>query len=207
MSLTWWATAAFGLEGQVRREIEALGFSAQAESGGVWFSGTAQDAFQANLWLRTADRVLLLMAEEKVTTYEELFQLVRSIAWEKYLPRDAAFPVAAQCARSQLMSPRDCQAITKSNGRTAESHLSYRMVSRNRCHLSGARAAAQRHARICLDSSGEALNRRGYRTWTGEAPLRETLSLHWWTYPPGGRECRCMIPAAVRARCWWKLPT
>ncbi|MGI6652634.1 MAG: THUMP domain-containing class I SAM-dependent RNA methyltransferase [Christensenellales bacterium] len=177
MSLTWWATAAFGLEGQVRREIEALGFSAQAESGGVRFSGTAQDAFWANLWLRTADRVLLLTAEEKVTTYEELFQLVRSIAWEKYLPRDAAFPVAAQCARSQLMSPRDCQAITK-KAMVERLKATYRTEWFQETGATYQVRVLLHNdiARICLDSSGEALNRRGYRTWTGEAPLRETLA-------------------------------
>ena len=174
---TWWATAAFGLEGQVRRELAALGLDAQAESGGVRFSGTPADGFRANLWLRTADRVLLLVAEEKVTTFDALFNLVKGIPWETYLDKDASFPIAAQCARSQLMSPRDCQTITKkaiverlkTTYRTqwfAETGAVYqvRVILHNDI------------AKICLDSSGEALNRRGYRTWNGEAPLRETLA-------------------------------
>ncbi len=174
---TWWATAAFGLEGQVRRELQALGLAGQAETGGVRFSGSAQDGLLANLWLRTADRVLLLLAEQQVTTFDALFELVKGIPWEEHLERDAAFPIAAQCARSQLMSPRDCQTISKKA-------IVERLKKTYRADWFPETGAQYQvrvilHndvAKICLDASGEALNRRGYRTWTGEAPLRETLA-------------------------------
>ena len=111
---TFIATAAFGLEGLVKRELLRLGFAdARAENGGVRFTADFAAAFTACLWLACADRVLLLMAEGEARRFEELFQLVRSAPWESVLPPDAAIPVSGRCARSQLMSVRDCQAITK----------------------------------------------------------------------------------------------
>lgn len=207
---TWLATAAFGLEGEVRRELAALGLSARAEPGAVRFEGTPEDALRANLWLRTADRVLLLLAEQHATTFEALFQLVRGIPFEEYLQADSAFPVAAQCARSQLMSARDCQAIAK-KAIVERLKTRYRTewfaetgdVCQVRVLLHNDRA------RICLDASGDALNRRGYRTWNGEAPLRETLAaalvgLSPWRpgmplYDPCCGTGTLLIEAALRA--------
>lgn len=171
------ATAAFGLEGMAKSELLALGMPAKAESGGARFEGSIEDAFKANLHLRTADRVQMILAERKTMSFEELFQLVRDIPWEEYLPRDAKFPVSGHCARSQLMSVSDCQAITKKA-----------IVERLKGHYgqewfdeTGNEYAVQvvLHtdvARITINTSGDALNRRGYRTWNGEAPLRETLA-------------------------------
>ena len=108
------ATAAFGLEGLCKRELLALGFSdAKAENGGVRFSATLEEAFRACMWLACADRVLLIIAEGRCESFEELFQLVRSAHFSDLLPRDASIPVSGRCARSRLMSVRDCQAITK----------------------------------------------------------------------------------------------
>ncbi len=174
---TWFATAAFGLEGLVKQELLEMGIEAKAENGGARFQGSAEDAFRANLFLRTADRVLLILKEEKVLTFEELFQLVASIPWEDYLPQNARFPVSGHCARSQLMSISDCQSITKKA-------IVERLKKRYKTQWfeeNGAEYAVQitLHkdiARIALNTSGDALNRRGYRTWTGEAPLRETLA-------------------------------
>ena len=171
------ATAAFGLEGLVRRELEQLGFEAKAENGFVRFEGSLEDAFRANLWLRTADRVLLLMAEGPVMSFEDLFRLVRGVPWQQLMPRDAQVPVNCKCARSQLMSPSDCQAISKkalSEELMAYYHMSWCSESgpSNPVHIS----IHQNTARVMVDTSGDALNKRGYRTWNGEAPLRETLA-------------------------------
>lgn len=171
------ASAAFGLEGVVRRELNQMGMEARGENGGARFQATAAQAFEANLWLRTADRVLLIVGEGKALSFEDLFQLVLSLPWENYLPKNARFPVSGKCARSRLMSVRDCQAITKKA-----------IVERLRRHYrtqwfeeSGAEFPVEVSlhgdvARLTLDTSGTALNRRGYRTWNGEAPLRETLA-------------------------------
>ncbi len=171
------ATAAFGLEGVVKRELLQLGLDAKAELGAVRFEASLAQALNANLWLRTADRVLLLLAEGTATSFEDLFQLVSAIRWQDYLPRDAAFPVSGKCARSQLMSVRDCQAITKK----AIAEQMKKIYRTTWCEESGATYAVDVSlhadtARITLDTSGVALNRRGYRTWNGEAPLRETLA-------------------------------
>ena len=171
------ATAAFGLEGLARRELNQLGLDAKGEGGGARFSASPSQAFSANLWLRTADRVLLIVGEGKALSFEDLFQLALSLPWEEYLPKDARFPVSGKCARSQLMSVRDCQAVTKKA-----------IVERLKRHYKqqwfdesgpGFPIDVSIHgdvARLTLDTSGAALNRRGYRTWNGEAPLRETLA-------------------------------
>ncbi len=175
---TYFATAAFGLEGIVADELRALGIkNAKAELGGARFDATVAQAYQACLWLRCADRVLLVLKEAKVLTFEELFQAVKAIAWEDYLPRDAAFPVSGKCARSQLMSVSDCQSITKKA-------IVERLKERYKTEWFAETGAVypidvSLHgdiARLTIDLSGTALNRRGYRTFNGEAPLRETLA-------------------------------
>jgi len=177
MAYTFLATAAFGLEGVAANELKRMDIPARAENGGARFEGTLLDAYRANLCLRTADRVLLVLAEEKVSTFEDLFQLVSRVAWEKYLTRDASIHVSGKCVRSQLMSVRDCQSISKKA-------IVQRLMQKlrvNQLPETGVTypidvAIVNNLARITLDLSGDALNRRGYRTWNGEAPLRETLA-------------------------------
>ncbi len=171
------ATAAFGLEGVVAGELKRLGLPARAELGGARFSGEPLDAMRANLWLRTADRVLMVLCERDVLSFEDLYQAVSGIAWETLLPRNAAIPVSGKCVKSQLMSVRDCQAVAKKA-------IVNRLMQRLRADTlpeTGAPfpvdvAIHQNHLRVTLDMSGDALNRRGYRTLNGEAPLRETLA-------------------------------
>lgn len=177
--MQWIANTAFGLEGQTARDLKWLGVESAAPqpAGGVLFEGTPAQAFNANLWLRCADRVMLLVGRFEARSFEELFESVRALPWEDYIPSDGAFPIRAHCARSTLMSPSDCQSIVKKA-----------IVERLKrtCHIdwfeeTGAVYAVDVsiHAdvvTICLDSSGPALNKRGYRTWNGEAPLRETMA-------------------------------
>ena len=111
---TFIATAAFGLEGLCKRELLRLGFAdAKAELGGVRFTADWPGAFRACLWLSCADRVLLVLGEGECRTFEELFQLAKAAPCADLMPRDATMPVSGRCARSQLMSVRDCQAIVK----------------------------------------------------------------------------------------------
>jgi len=174
----WFATAAFGLEGVVSNELKRLGFeNVKAENGGARFTATPEEAFRAMLWLRSADRLLLIVKEGTVRTFEELFQLVKSVGWENYLPKDGRFPVTGKCARSQLMSVRDCQAITK-KAIVERLKLAYRQdwfAEKGETYPLDVSIHGD-IARLTLDFSGDALNRRGYRTWNGEAPLRETLA-------------------------------
>lgn len=171
------ATAAFGLEGLVKQELTDLGFEARAEQGGARFKGDLKDALLTNLHLSCADRVLILLGEKKVTSFEELFQFVLSLPFEDFLGKDAAFPVSGNCVRSQLMSVSDCQSITK-KAIVERLKRKYRLTwfpetgSRYPINV----AIHRDIAKVTIDTSGDALNKRGYRTWVGEAPIRETLA-------------------------------
>lgn len=177
MIYTFLATAAFGLEGVVANELKRMGYAAKAEPGCARFQGSLEDGFRANLCLRTADRVLLFLGEREVRSFDELFQFASSVPWEKYMDRSNAIPVSGKCVRSQLMSVRDCQAIVK---KAIVVRLLSRLPARElpengpRCPVDV--SVSKDRARLTIDMSGEALNRRGYRTWNGEAPLRETLA-------------------------------
>lgn len=177
--MRWIASAAFGLEGLVKRDLERLGARGirPLPTGGVAFEGDGAAGFAANLWLRTADRVLLEVGRFEARSFEALFEAVKALDWRALLPRGASFPVRAQCARSQLMSPRDCQSIVKkavveklraASGATWLSETGPTYMIDVSIH--------ENQAVVALDSSGAALSRRGYRTWNGEAPLRETLA-------------------------------
>lgn len=176
--LTLFATAAFSLEGLVAAELRRLGFDdAKAELGGARFIGSVEDGFLACLRLRMADRVMIVLAEKECLSFEDLFQLTSSVPWEEILTIDGQYNVSGKCARSQLMSVSDCQSIVKKA-----------IIERMRRHSSSSFfpetgipypihvSLHENMCRICLDLCGTALNRRGYRTWNGEAPLRETLA-------------------------------
>lgn len=175
--MEFFATAAFGLEGIVKQELIRLHIDGKCEMGGVRFSGTAEQCFESNLWLRTADRVLLIVGEEKVLSFEDLFQFVSSLPWERYLPKDAHFPVVGKCVKSQLMSVRDCQAITKKAiVERLKKKYKTSWFEENGADYKIEIAIHSDMARLTIDTSGNALNKRGYRTWNGEAPIRETLA-------------------------------
>ena len=175
--MEFFATAAFGLEGLVKRELQRMGIEAKGEQGGVRFAADPARAFSANLWLRTADRVLLIVGEGPALSFEDLFQLVLSLPWEDYLPRNARFPVSGKCARSQLMSVRDCQAITKKAiVERLKKHYKAQWFDESGPEYPIDVSIHGDLARLTIDTSGDALNKRGYRTWNGEAPLRETLA-------------------------------
>jgi len=173
----WIATAAFGLEGVVARELERLNIPARAENGGARFTASLEDAMRSNLWLRCADRVLLVMGRFEARSFEELFEGVKALPWEDFIGRHTRFPVSGKCARSQLMSVRDCQAITK-KAIVERLKAKYRVDWLEETEETVAIDVALHGdiAQLTLDASGVALNRRGYRTWNGEAPLRETLA-------------------------------
>ena len=177
MEHTFIASAAFGLEGVAASELRHMGLNARAESGGARFTGELIDAFRANVWLRTADRVLLVLREGEARTFEELFQAVSQISWEMYMKPDAAILVSGKCVRSQLMSVRDCQSIAKKAivTRLMEKHRVSALPETGVPYPVEISIRSDQ-LRVTLDMSGEALNRRGYRTWNGEAPLRETLA-------------------------------
>ena len=172
------ATAAFGLEGIVARELEWLGAdNISTENGRVRFTGDYEMIAKANLWLRTADRVLILLAEGKVTTFEELFQLVKGVEFEELLGPDACFPVTGKSIKSTLFSVPDCQAITKKAAvERMKQHYGLDWFPEDGPKYKLEVAILNDVAMITLDTSGPGLHKRGYRKDAGKAPIKETLA-------------------------------
>lgn len=172
------ATAAFGIESVVADEVKALGFeNVMVENGKVEFDADEKGICVANLWLRSADRVFIKISEFKATSFEALFQGVKKIEWETYIPIDGEFPVNAKSVKSQLFSLSDIQAISK---KAAVDRLrrAYRI---DWFQETGAKvpiliSILKDQVTVMVDTSGEGLHRRGYREHGNEAPLRETLA-------------------------------
>ena len=177
--MKWIASAAFGMEGMTGRDLKHLGMRnvRVLDVGGAEFEGGYEDAFRANLWLRTCDRIMLVMAQFEARSYEELFQGVKAVAWEKLLPADAAFPIRAKCVKSGLMSPSDVQKIAK-RAMVERMKGAYGLdwFSETGAVFQVDISIRNDLVTVALDTSGEPLSKRGYRTWNGEAPLRETLA-------------------------------
>lgn len=177
--MKWIASAAFGMEGMTGRDLKRLGMQGVKvlDVGGATFEGSYADAFRANLWLRTCDRIMRVMAEFEARSFEELFQGIRRIEWEKMLPEDARFPIRAKCVRSQLMSPSDVQKIAKrAMVECMKSAYGVEWFPETGAVFQIDVSIRNDKVTVCVDASGDALSRRGYRTWNGEAPLRETLA-------------------------------
>ena len=177
--MKWIASAAFGMEGMTGRDLKRLGAKnvQVMDVGGAMFEGGFEDAFRANLWLRACDRIMLVMGQFEAHSFEELFQGVKGIDWAQLLPEDARFPIRAKCVKSQLMSPSDVQKIAK-RAMVERMKTAY---GRGWFDETGALFQIDISIRedmvtVCVDASGEALSRRGYRTWNGDAPIRETLA-------------------------------
>ena len=166
----------FGLEAVMKREILDLGYEvSQVEDGRVTFIGDAEAVCRANIFLRTTERILLKVGSFKAETFEELFQGTRAIPWEQYIPRDGKFWVAkASSIKSRLFSPSDIQSIMKKA-----------MVERMKGAYGIPEDGASYPLRVFLykdvvtvamDTSGDSLHKRGYRTLTSKAPITETLA-------------------------------
>lgn len=169
----------FGLEAVLKKEILDLGYEiSKVEDGKVTFWGDAQAIADANIFLRTTERILLKVGEVKAETFEELFEKTRELPWERYIPKDGKFWVAkANSVKSKLFSPSDIQSIMKKA-----------MVERLKSvyHMDWfpedgesfpVRVAFMKDvAVIGIDTSGVSLHKRGYRQMTARAPITETLA-------------------------------
>lgn len=168
----------FGLEGLAAAELRRLELNdVQAENGRVLFTGGADALIRANLWLRTGERVLIRLGAFPAATPDELFEGVRSLPLEEFIPRDGAFPVKGHCLDSNLMSVPNCQ-------KTIQKAAALRLGEKyhlNRLPATGPKFQLQfsimkNKAEIYLDTSGPGLHKRGYRAAGNDAPLRETLA-------------------------------
>lgn len=187
MKLELIATATFGLEAVVKREIEKLGYKIiKTEDGRVTFLGDERAVVRSNLWLRTADRIYVKMGEFKAKSFEELFQQTKAIEWEQIIPMDGKFPVVGTSVKSELHSVPACQSIVKKAvvARLGEFYMSDEMKGgefRGKLPETGAEykirfAALKDSFVLMLDASGAGLHKRGYRVKDVEAPMKETLA-------------------------------
>ena len=169
----------FGLEAVLKREIYDLGYEiTKVEDGRITFEGDAEAICRANIFLRTAERVLIQVGRFKATTFEELFQGIKSIPWEEYIPEDGKFWVKkASSINSKLFSPSDIQSIAKKA-------MVERMKQKYKKEWFAEDGAPypvrifllKDEVTVAIDTSGDSLHKRGYRLLTSKAPLTETLA-------------------------------
>ncbi|MCM1307559.1 MAG: class I SAM-dependent RNA methyltransferase [Butyrivibrio sp.] len=169
----------FGLEAVLKKEIYDLGYDIErVEDGRITFTGDADAVCRANIFLRTAERVLICVGRFKAFTYDELFENVKACPWEEFIPENGRFWVTkANTVNSRLFSPSDIQSIVKKA-----------MVERMKQRYNVSRFSEDGDAypvrvfinkdevTVCLDTTGESLHKRGYRTQAGAAPISETLA-------------------------------
>lgn len=169
----------FGLEAVLKREILDLGYEiSKVEDGKVTFLGDMEAIAYANVFLRTAERILLKVGEIHAETFDELFERTRELPWEDYIPRDGKFWVAkATSIKSKLFSPSDIQSIMKK----AMVERLKRVYGVSWFEESGesypVRVTFMKdQAVIGIDTTGVSLHKRGYRQMTAKAPITETLA-------------------------------
>ena len=178
MKLELIATATFGLEAVVKRELENLGYKIlKSEDGKITFLGDERAVVRANLWLRSADRVQIKMAEFTVLEFEDLFQQMKAIPWEEWIPIDGKFVVNGSSVKSKLSSVPACQSVAEKA--VVERLKEFYMVD----YFTKTGAAydikitiLKDRVTVTLDTTGPGLHKRGYRTHSVEAPIKETLA-------------------------------
>jgi 23S rRNA (guanine2445-N2)-methyltransferase / 23S rRNA (guanine2069-N7)-methyltransferase len=178
MPLDLIATTASGLEAVTRRELEGLGYRCRVISTGwIHFEGDWLAICRANLWLRTADRIVVRMASFPAEDFDTLFETVRELPWEAWLSADAAFPVAGRSVQSQLSSVPACQRAVKKAIVERLRHA-HRVVE---LPETGAErkvevAIVRNQATLTIDTTGPSLQRRGYHQVATGGSLRPTLA-------------------------------
>lgn len=172
------ATATFGLEAVVKRELMDLGYTdLQTENGKVTFKATEKDIPKTNLWLRTADRVLLKMGEFKALTFDELFEKTKALPWEEWITEDGNFVVEGKSIDSKLFSISDCQRIVeKAVVERLKTKYDVEWFEKSGAKYTIEVALLKDIATITIDTSGAGLHKRGYRERQGDAPIKETLA-------------------------------
>ena len=169
----------FGLEAVLKKEIYDLGYEiSKVEDGRITFLGDAEAICRANIFLRTAERVLIQVGRFKATTFEELFQGIKAIPWEEYVPEDGKFWVKkASSINSKLFSPSDIQSIAK-KAMVERMKTKYKKewFAEDGAHYPVRIFLLKDEVTVAIDTSGDSLHKRGYRTMTSKAPLTETLA-------------------------------
>lgn len=169
----------FGLESVLKREIYDMGYEIiQVEDGRITFEGDAEAICRGNIFLRTTERVLLKVGRFHATTFEELFQEIKALPWEDYIPADGKFWVTkASSIKSKLFSPSDIQSIVK-KAMVERMKQEYDMdwFPEDGASYPVRVFLMKDEVTVTIDTTGESLHKRGYRTMTSKAPLKETLA-------------------------------
>lgn len=172
------ATATFGLEAVVKRELTDLGYgNMQVENGKVTFIADETAIPHCNLWLRCADRVLLQLGQFTAVTFEELFEKTKALPWDEWITIDGKFTVIGKSIKSQLHSVPDCQAIVKKavvEKLKEKYHVDW--FQETGANYTIQVALLKDQVTLTIDTSGVGLHKRGYRGQAVEAPLKETLA-------------------------------
>ncbi|GAB6107469.1 THUMP domain-containing class I SAM-dependent RNA methyltransferase [Fusibacter bizertensis] len=172
------ATAVFGMEAIVGQELKEMGFeNVVVENGRVLFDADEMGIARANLWLRTAERVFILVGQFKATSFEQLFESIYALPWEQYIPKEAEFPVNAKSVKSKLFSLSDIQsickrAIVKRMTKAYKIEWFKETAEKYSIHV----GILKDEVTVSIDTSGTGLHKRGYREKGNEAPLKETLA-------------------------------
>ncbi len=169
----------FGLEAVLKREIYDLGYEiTKVEDGKVTFAGDAEAICRANIFLRTAERVLLKAGSFHAETYDELFEGIRALPWEVYLPKDAKFWVTkASSIKSKLFSPSDIQRIVKKAiVEKMKEYYDIEWFKETGAEYPVRIFLMKDEVLVTIDTTGDSLHKRGYRTMGGLAPISETLA-------------------------------
>lgn len=169
----------FGLEAVLKKEIYDLGYEiSKVEDGRITFLGDEEAICRANIFLRTAERVMIQVGRFRATTFEELFQGIKAIPWEEYIPEDGKFWVKkASSINSKLFSPSDIQSIAKkAMVERMKSKYNKEWFAEDGAPYPVRIFLLKDEVTVALDTSGESLHKRGYRTMTSKAPLTETLA-------------------------------
>lgn len=169
----------FGLESVLKREILDLGYEiSKVEDGRVTFLGDAEAICRANIFLRTAERILLKVGEFKAVTFEELFEKTKALAWEEYIPVNGKFWVTkAASVKSKLFSPSDIQSIMKkAMVERLKSKYHQDWFQEDGASFPVRVFLMKDIVTIGIDTSGVSLHKRGYRQLSSKAPITETLA-------------------------------
>ena len=169
----------FGLEAVLKREILTLGYEiSEVEDGRVTFYGDRKAICRSNIFLRTAERVLLKVGQFKAVTFDELFEKTRALPWEEYIPVDGRFWVTkATSIKSKLFSPSDIQSLVKKaivDRLKTVYHVSW--FEEDGASYPIRVFLMKDTVTVAIDTSGDSLHKRGYRTLTSKAPITETLA-------------------------------
>lgn len=178
MKLELIATATFGLEAVVKREIENLGYKIlKSEDGKITFLGDERAVVRANLWLRSADRVQIKMAEFMAYEFEDLFQQMKGIAWEEWIPIDGKFIMNGSSVKSKLSSVPACQSVAeKAVVERLKEAYGVEYFQKSGALYDIKITLLKDRVTVTLDTTGTGLHKRGYRQHSVEAPIKETLA-------------------------------